>query len=113
MINFFWQLNCAMDFDITNKKRAMEEGPDEEFNILEYENLCTLQLTLEEEWVKLEDIKYDKWLERISTTDLVDVREFTNAEQRAINEDLSLEPITHGTFCTCKACYDEVFEEVY
>jgi len=104
--NFFWQLNCAMDLDLSNKKRAMEEGPDEAFNGLEYEHLCTLQFTLEEEWASFEDHYYENVI-------LGDVREFTFAEQRAINEDLSLEPITHGTFCTCKACYDEVFEEVY
>lgn len=70
MINFFWQLFCAMDLDLSNKKRAMEEGPDEEFNALEYENFCTLQLTLEEEWDRLEEIN-----------SLKDVREFTFAEQ--------------------------------
>lgn len=61
MINFFWQLFCAMDLDLSNKKRAMEEGPDEEFNALEYENLCTLHITLDEQWGYMEDDYYDNW----------------------------------------------------
>lgn len=58
MINFsefFWRLFCAMDLEITIKKRVMEEGPYEEFNNLEYENLCTLHTILEEEWNRMDE----------------------------------------------------------
>jgi hypothetical protein len=55
--NFFWQLFCAMDLDITNQLKA-EAGSLTVCDEPDYFELLDLQMLLDQCWYRMEDEIY-------------------------------------------------------